>query len=57
MHKFGFGPNFIIYVETILSETEASVKNGGWLSHWFKTTRGLCLDPLVVYPGGRVSCH
>ena len=51
MHKFGFGPNFIIYVETILSETEASVKNGGWLSHWFKTTRGVrqgcVLSPLL----------
>ena len=51
MKKFGFGPNFLKYVETILSDTEASVKNGGWFSHWFKTTRGVrqgcVLSPLL----------
>ena len=49
--KFGFGPMFLNYVDTILNETEASVKNGGWLSEWFKTTRGVrqgcVLSPLL----------
>lgn len=51
LKKFGFGPNFLRYVDTILNETEASVKNGGWLSEWFRTTRGVrqgcVLSPLL----------
>ena len=51
MKKFGFGPNFLRYVETILNDTEATVKNGGWFSQWFRTTRGVrqgcVLSPLL----------
>ena len=39
--KFNFGPMFIRYVETLLSNTEACVKNGGWMSQWFQTSRGI----------------
>ena len=51
LEVFGFGPVFIGYVQTLINETEASVKNGGWLSQWFPTTRGVrqgcVLSPLL----------
>ena len=51
LKKFNFGPVFIQYVETILNETEAAIKNGGWISEFFSTTRGVrqgcCLSPLL----------
>ena len=37
---FNFGPIFIKLVKTLISETEACVQNGGWLSEWFNTERG-----------------
>ena len=51
LKKFNFGPVFISYVETILNDTEAAIKNGGWTSEFFSTTRGVpqgcCLSPLL----------
>ena len=51
MKRFNFGPIYINYVSTILNGTEASVKNAGWLSSWFGTSRGVrqgcCLSPLL----------
>lgn len=51
LKKFNFGPIFISYVETILNDTEAAIKNGGWISEFFPTTRGVrqgcCLSPLL----------
>ena len=51
LKKFNFGPIFIGYVETILTGTEAAIKNGGWISEYFETSRGVrqgcCLSPLL----------
>ena len=51
MKRFNFGPIYTNYVATILNDTEASVKNAGWLSSWFTTSRGVrqgcCLSPLL----------
>ena len=51
MKRFNFGPIYTNYVTTILNDTEASVKNAGWLSSWFTTSRGVrqgcCLSPLL----------
>ena len=51
LKQFNFGPNYIKYVTTILNNTEASVKNAGWHSAWFSTSRGVrqgcCLSPLL----------
>ena len=37
--------------ETILKNTQSAVKNGGWLSNWFTTSRGVrqgcCVSPLL----------
>ena len=51
LNKFNFGPVFSQYVDTILNGTEATIKNAGWFSKWFATTRGVrqgCnLSPLL----------
>ena len=51
LDKLNFGPVFAQYVTTILNDTEATIKNAGWCSDWFKTTRGVrqgCnLSPLL----------
>ena len=51
LEKFNFGPVFLSYIKTILNNTEASIKNAGWLSEWFKTNRGVrqgcCVSPLL----------
>ena len=51
LKKFNFGPMFIQFVSTIINGAEASVKNAGWHSEWFATTRGVrqgCgLSPLL----------
>ena len=51
LQKFNFGPVFINYVKTLLNDTQACVKNAGWLSSWFNTSRGVrqgcCLSPLL----------
>ncbi|MCP3931562.1 MAG: hypothetical protein GY705_20955 [Bacteroidetes bacterium] len=38
---FNFGPFFIKLIKTLISNTEACVQNGGWLSGWFSTSRGI----------------
>ena len=51
LKRFNFGPQYIGYVETMLNGTMACVKNAGWLSGWFSTTRGVrqgcCLSPCL----------
>ena len=51
LKKFNFGAQFIKFISTILSKTESAVKNGGWLSEWFQTDRGVrqgcCVSPLL----------
>ena len=51
LHKFHFGPTFTRYVATIINGSEASIKNAGWISKWFPTTKGVrqgCnLSPLL----------
>ena len=51
LKKFNFGPVFIKYVATIINGSEASIKNAGWISKWFPTTKGVrqgCnLSPLL----------
>ena len=51
LKTFNFGPKFIQFVSTVINGTEASVKNAGWHSEWFRTTRGVrqgCgLSPLL----------
>ena len=41
LHAYNFGPRFIQYVSTILNGTQTCVKNGGWLSSFFETQRGV----------------
>ena len=51
LKKLNFGSNFRQYIETILTNTQSSIKNGGWLSNWFSTSRGVrqgcCMSPLL----------
>ena len=48
---FNFGAQFTKFIETILKNTQSAVKNGGWLSNWFTTSRGVrqgcCVSPLL----------
>ena len=48
---FNFGARFTKFIETILKNTQSAVKNGGWLSNWFTTRRGVrqgcCVSPLL----------
>lgn len=51
LEKFNFGDNFINMIKTLITDTESCIKNGGWLSSWFKTERGVkqgcCVSPLL----------
>ena len=51
LELFNFGPYFIDMVKTLIANTESSVQNGGWISTWFKTERGIrqgcCVSPLL----------
>ena len=51
MTIFGFGEYFIQCVKTMLYVSESCVQNGGWLSSFFPTTRGVkqgcCASPLL----------
>ena len=38
---FNFGPYFINLIKTIMENTESSVTNGGWISSFFRTERGI----------------
>ena len=48
---FNFGPHFKLLVRTVMKGTQSCVQNGGWLSSWFPTERGIrqgCpLSPLL----------
>ena len=48
---FNFGAQFTNFIETILENTQSAVENGGWLSNWFTTSRGVrqgcCVSPLL----------
>ena len=41
LKKFNFGPYFINIIMVIMKNTESSVQNGGWISGFFKTERGI----------------
>lgn len=41
LQQFNFGPYFINLVKTIITNTESCVQNGGWISKFFKTERGI----------------
>ena len=41
LHKFGFGPNFIKWIEIFNTNREACVKNGGYLSYRFDMSNGV----------------
>ena len=49
---FNFGPYLTILVRTVMKGTQSCVQNGGWLSSWFPTERGIrqgCpLGPLLL---------
>jgi hypothetical protein len=51
LKKFDFGDNFINMVRVLITNTESTVQNGGWLSDWIKTERGIkqgcCVSPLL----------
>ena len=51
LNKFNFGHVFTGYVATIINGSEASIKNAGWTSRWFKTSKGVrqgcSLSPLL----------
>ena len=51
LKKFNFGPIFIQYVATIINGAESSIKNAGWISRFFQTSKGVrqgCnLSPLL----------
>ena len=51
LKTFNFGENFIKMIKTLITDTESCIKNGGWLSSWFKTERGVkqgcCVSPLL----------
>ena len=46
---FNFGSQFAEFIETILINTQSTVKNGGWLSNWFTDVRqGCCVSPSLL---------
>ena len=51
LQKFNFGPFFTSLIQTIMTNTESSVQNGGWISRFFLTERGIrqgcCVSPLL----------
>ena len=50
LEKFGFGQNFISWVEIILKNQESCVINGGTTTKYFKLNRGARQgDPISVY--------
>ena len=61
MQIFNFGANFIKLIVTVMQNTENCVHNGGWLSGWFPTERGIRqgwpLSPLLFIIASRNSCN
>ena len=48
---FNFGDAFKQYISTLIGNSESAIKNGGWISGWFKTEKGVrqgcCASPLL----------
>ena len=50
LKKFGFGNNFISWIETLISKQESCVINGGCTTQYFHLERGACQgDPISAY--------
>ena len=50
LKKFGFGQNFISWIEIILKNQESCVINGGTTTKYFKLNRGARQgDPISAY--------
>ena len=50
LRKYGFGPSFISWIETILTKQESCVINGGKTTPFFKLERGARQgDPISAY--------
>ena len=50
LKKFGFGQNFISWIEIILKNQESCVINGGTATKYFKLNRGARQgDPISAY--------
>ena len=51
LKRFNFGETFISYIKVLIEDTYACVRNGGWLSPWFETQRGVkqgcCASPYL----------
>ena len=51
LQMFNFGPKFRNLVKILIKNSESSVKNGGWVSSWFSTNRGVrqgcCASPYL----------
>ena len=51
LEQFNFGENFINMVRVLMANSQCCIQNGGWLSEWFKTERGIkqgcCTSPLL----------
>ena len=50
LKKFGFGNNFVSWIETLISKQESCVINGGNTTQYFHLERGARQgDPISVY--------
>ncbi|GFR80583.1 retrovirus-related Pol polyprotein from type-1 retrotransposable element R2 [Elysia marginata] len=51
LKQFNFGPNFIQFIKTMLTNTHSAVTFAGWVSEWFPSQRGMrqgcCVSPLL----------
>ena len=49
LRKFGFRPNFILWVRTLLSNSQSCIMNNGLSTGWFNLQRGTRQDD-PLYP-------
>ena len=47
LKKFGFGNNFVIWIETLMSKQESCVINGGSTTRYIHLERGTCQSDLI----------
>ena len=47
LKKFGFGNNFVIWIETLMSKQESSLINGGNTTRYIHLERGTCQSDLI----------
>ena len=47
LKKFGFGNNFVIWIETLMSKQESCVINGGNTTRYIHLERGTCQSDLI----------